>query len=284
MKQLVVISGKGGTGKTTMTASLAALARGEMVVADCDVDAPDLHLLLKPEVRETFDFLGLQAASIDPDKCTRCGKCEEACRFCAISDFAVDPAACEGCRVCTVVCPSEAVTMVDRISGHAFVSDTRFGTMVHAELFPGEEASGKLVTMVRELASRIAAEENKDLVIIDGSPGIGCPVIASITGTDLALVMTEPSISGAHDLERILAVAEHFGVEALVAVNKHDLNPEMTEEIGGLCGDLGVELAGRLPFDPEVVGAMIRGETLVEVEGPVGEAIRDLWERIRARL
>ncbi|HNT73197.1 MAG TPA: 4Fe-4S binding protein, partial [Methanothrix sp.] len=142
MKQLVVISGKGGTGKTTMTASLAALARGEMVVADCDVDAPDLHLLLKPEVRETFDFLGLQAASIDPDKCTRCGKCEEACRFCAISDFAVDPAACEGCRVCTVVCPSEAVTMVDRISGHAFVSDTRFGTMVHAELFPGEEASG----------------------------------------------------------------------------------------------------------------------------------------------
>lgn len=284
MKQLVVISGKGGTGKTTMTASLAALARGEMVVADCDVDAPDLHLLLKPEVRETFDFLGLQAASIDPDKCTRCGKCEEACRFCAISDFAVDPAACEGCRVCTVVCPSEAVTMVDRISGHAFVSDTRFGTMVHAELFPGEEASGKLVTMVRELASRIAAEENKDLVIIDGSPGIGCPVIASITGTDLALVMTEPSISGAHDLERILAVAEHFGVEALVAVNKHDLNPEMTEEIGELCGDLGVELAGRLPFDPEVVGAMIRGETLVEVEGPVGEAIRDLWERIRARL
>jgi len=284
MKQLVVISGKGGTGKTTMTASLAALARGKMVVADCDVDAPDLHLLLKPEVRETFDFLGLQAASIDPDKCTRCGKCEEACRFCAISDFAVDPAACEGCRVCTVVCPSEAVTMVDRISGHAFVSDTRFGTMVHAELFPGEEASGKLVTMVRELASRIAAEENKDLVIIDGSPGIGCPVIASITGTDLALVMTEPSISGAHDLERILAVAEHFGVEALVAVNKHDLNPEMTEEIGGLCGDLGVELAGRLPFDPEVVGAMIRGETLVEVEGPVGEAIRDLWGKIRARL
>lgn len=284
MKQLVVISGKGGTGKTTMTASLAALARGKMVVADCDVDAPDLHLLLKPEVRETFDFLGLQAASIDLDKCTRCGKCEEACRFCAISDFAVDPAACEGCQVCTVVCPSEAVTMVDRISGHAFVSDTRFGTMVHAELFPGEEASGKLVTMVRELASRIAAEENKDLVIIDGSPGIGCPVIASITGTDLALVMTEPSISGAHDLERILAVAEHFGVEALVAVNKHDLNPEMTEEIGGLCGDLGVELAGRLPFDPEVVGAMIRGETLVEVEGPVGEAIRDLWGKIRARL
>lgn len=284
MKQMVVVSGKGGTGKTTMTASLAALAKGEMVVADCDVDAPDLHLLLKPEVRETFDFYGLQAASIDPDRCTNCGECEKACRFGAISESVVDPDACEGCRVCTVVCPSEAVTMVDRISGHAFVSDTRFGTMVHAELFPGEEASGKLVTMVREIASRVAAEENKDLVIIDGSPGIGCPVIASITGTDLALVMTEPSISGAHDLERILAVTEHFGVEALVAVNKHDLNPEMTEEIGGLCRDLGVDFAGKLPFDPGVVGAMIQGKTLVEVEGPVGDAIRDVWERVRAKL
>ncbi|AET64862.1 ATP-binding protein [Methanothrix harundinacea] len=284
MKQLVVISGKGGTGKTTMTASLAALAKGEMVVADCDVDAPDLHLLLKPQVRETFDFYGLEVASIDPEKCTKCGKCEEACRFCAISDFAVDPAACEGCRVCTVVCPSEAVAMTDRISGHAFVSDTRFGTMVHAELFPGEEASGKLVTMVRELAAQVAEREGRDLVIIDGSPGIGCPVIASITGTDLALVMTEPSISGAHDLERILAVVEHFGVEALVAVNKHDLNPDMTERIGELCRDLGFDLAGKLPFDPGVVGAMVQRKTLVEVEGPVGDAIRDLWDKIRARL
>ncbi|MDF0593890.1 ATP-binding protein [Methanotrichaceae archaeon M04Ac] len=284
MKQLVVISGKGGTGKTTMAASLASLARGEMVVADCDVDAPDLHLLLQPQVRETIDFLGLQAAVIDPGKCTNCGECEKACRFDAICDFAVDPAACEGCRVCTIVCPSEAVTMVDRVSGHAFVSDTRFGTMVHAELLPGEEASGKLVAMVRKLASKAAEREDKELVIIDGSPGIGCPVIASITGTDLALVMTEPSISGVHDLERILAVTEHFGVEALVAVNKHDLNPDMTEEIGELCRDLGVDLVGRLPFDPGVVGAMVQGKTLVEVEGPVGDAIREVWSRIRMKL
>jgi MinD superfamily P-loop ATPase len=284
MKQLIVISGKGGTGKTTMTASLACLAKGSAVVADCDVDAPDLHLLLKPEIRDTHDFLGLKTAAIDPDRCTECGECEKACRFDAIHNYKVDPRSCEGCRVCTLVCPSEAVSMVERVSGHAYVSETRFGTMVHADLFPGEEASGKLVTMVRDLAFKVAEREKKDLILIDGSPGIGCPVIASITGTDLALVMTEPSISGAHDLERILGVTEHFGVKALVCVNKYDLNPEMTEEIGGLCRDLGVDLAGKLPFDPGVVEAMISGKTLVEVEGPVGRAIRPVWDRIRANL
>ena len=284
MKQIVVISGKGGTGKTTMTAALASLADGVAVLADCDVDAPDLHLILKPRIQETFDFLGLQTALIDPDKCTECGECEKACRFDAISDFEVDPASCEGCRVCTIVCPSEAVAMVDRISGHAYVSETRFGPMVHADLFPGEEASGKLVTMVREISSRIAEREDKELIIIDGSPGIGCPVIASITGTDIALVMTEPSISGAHDLERILGVARHFGVEAMVSINKYDLNLEMTEKIEGLCRDMGVEIAGKLPFDPGVVEAMISGKTLVEVGGPVGDAIRDVWDRIRTKL
>jgi MinD superfamily P-loop ATPase len=284
MKQLVVISGKGGTGKTTMTASLASLAGRETVVADCDVDAPDLHLLLKPEIRETFDFWGLQTAAIDPVKCTGCGECEKACRFDAIHDFQVDPRGCEGCKVCTLVCPSEAITMVDSVSGHAYISETRFGTMVHADLFPGEEASGKLVTMVRELAFKVAEREEKNLVLIDGSPGIGCPVIASITGTDLALIMTEPSVSGAHDLERILGVTEHFGVEPLVCVNKYDLNPKMTEEIERFCRDLGVDLAGELPFDPGVVEAMISGKTLIEVEGPVGEAIRSVWKRIKTKL
>jgi len=284
MKQLVVISGKGGTGKTTMTASLACLAKGIAVVADCDVDAPDLHLILRPEIKETFDFLGLQTASIDPERCTECGECEKACRFDAISNFEVDPRSCEGCKVCTIVCPSEAIAMVERVSGHAFVSETRFGTMVHADLFPGEEASGKLVTMVRELAFKVAEREKMDLVLIDGSPGIGCPVIASITGTEIALVMTEPSISGAHDLARILGVTEHFGVKSLVCVNKYDLNLEMTEEIEELCSELGVDLAGRLPFDPGVVEAMISGKTLVEVEGPVGEAIKSVWERIRTIL
>ena len=284
MKQIVVISGKGGTGKTTMAASLAALARGMAVVADCDVDAPDLHLILKPRVQETFDFLGLQTALIDPDRCTECGECEKACRFDAISDYQVDPASCEGCKVCTIVCPSEAVDMVDRVSGHAYISETRFGPMVHADLFPGEEASGKLVTMVREISARVAEREEKELIIIDGSPGIGCPVIASITGTDIALVMTEPTISGAHDLERILGVARHFGVEAMVTINKYDLNLEVTGKIEGLCRDLGVEIAGKLPFDPGVVEAMISGKTLVEVEGLVGDAIREVWDRIGAKL
>lgn len=284
MKQLVVISGKGGTGKTTMAASLASLAEGGMVVADCDVDAPDLHLILKPEIKETHDFLGLKIAKIDPDKCTKCGECEKACRFDAISDFQVDPRGCEGCKVCTLVCPSEAVRMIETISGHSYVSETRFGTMVHADLFPGEEASGKLVTMVRELAFKVAEREKKDLVLIDGSPGIGCPVIASITGTDIALVMTEPSISGAHDLERILSVTKHFGVKALVCVNKYDLNVEMTGEIEDLCREMGVDVVGKLPFDPGVVEAMISGTTLVEVEGPVGEAIRSVWDRIRENL
>lgn len=284
MKQLVVISGKGGTGKTTMTASLATLAGKAAVVADCDVDAPDLHLLLKPEIRETHDFFGLKTATIDPERCIECGECEKACRFDAIHNFRVDPKSCEGCQVCTIVCPSEAVGMVDSVSGHAFVSETRFGTMVHAELFPGEEASGKLVTMVRELAVKVAEREEKELVLIDGSPGIGCPVIASITGTDIALVMTEPSISGAHDLARILEVAEYFGVEALVCVNKYDLNPEMTGEIDRLCRELNVDVIGKLPFDPAVVEAMISEKTLVEVEGPVGEAIRSVWDRIRTKL
>jgi len=284
MKQLVVISGKGGTGKTTMTAALACLARGVAVVADCDVDAPDLHLLLKPKIRETHDFFGLQTARIDPARCIECGECEKACRFDAIRDFRVDPRSCEGCKVCTLVCPNEAISMVDSVSGHAYVSETRFGTMVHADLFPGEEASGKLVTMVRELAFKVAERERKDLILIDGSPGIGCPVIASLTGTDLALVMTEPSISGVHDLARILGVTEHFGIEPLVCVNKYDLSPEMTEEIEGLCRDLGVDIAGKLPFDPAVVEAMISEKTLVEVEGPVGRAIRSVWEKVRGRL
>jgi len=284
MKQLVVISGKGGTGKTTMTASLATLAGRAAVVADCDVDAPDLHLLLNPKIRETHDFFGLKIAAIDPERCTECGECERACRFGAIHNFKVDSRGCEGCRVCTIVCPSEAVSMVERVSGHAFVSETRFGTMVHAELFPGEEASGKLVTMVRELAVKVAEREKKEMVLIDGSPGIGCPVIASITGTDVALVMTEPSISGAHDLARILEVAEYFGVEALVCVNKYDLNPEMTGEIDRLCRELNVDVIGKLPFDPAVVEAMISEKTLVEVEGPVGEAVRSVWDRIRTKL
>jgi len=284
MKQITVISGKGGTGKTTIVASLAALAKGRAVIADCDVDAPDLHLILHPEVKERRDFLGMKRAFIDWSLCTDCKECQEHCRFAAIQDQEVDPLACEGCGVCQFVCPAEAVAMVDRLSGYAYISETRFGPLVHADLFPGEEASGKLVAMVREMAHDVAERLNLELVLIDGSPGIGCPVIASLTGTDLALIVTEPTLSGVHDLDRILGVAKHFGVLSLVCINKYDLNPEAAERIEELCRDRGVEVVGRLPFDTTVVDAMVAGRAVVEMDGPMGDAIKSLWRGVKMRL
>jgi MinD superfamily P-loop ATPase len=284
MKQIAVVSGKGGTGKTSLVASLAALARTQAVCADCDVDAPDLHLILQPEIKERREFFGIKRAIIDSSKCTQCGSCQEACRFNAICDFQVDPVLCEGCGVCKQVCPVEAVAMVERLSGYAYVSDTRFGPLVHAELFPGEEASGKLVAMVREMARDLAASRKLDLVLIDGSPGIGCPVIASLTGVDLALVVTEPTITGEHDLERILGVAWHFGIKTAVCINKHDLNPEATLRIEDLCQERAVMVAGRLPFDPTVIKAMVLGRAVVEIGGPVAKAISEMWNVLERKL
>jgi len=284
MKQMAIVSGKGGTGKTTLVASLAALAKGRAVIVDCDVDAPDLHLILRPAIRERRDFLGMKRAVIDESRCTKCGSCMEHCRFGAVHDFQIDPALCEGCGVCKLVCPAEAVAMIDRLSGYAYVSDTRFGPLVHAQLFPGEEASGKLVATVREMARDLAASQNLDLVLIDGSPGIGCPVIASLTGVDLALVVTEPTITGEHDLERILDVAEHFGIKTAVCINKHDLNLEAAQRIENLCLERGVDVAGRLPFDPSVVQAMVQELAVVELGGPVAEAIEELWSTLETQL
>jgi MinD superfamily P-loop ATPase len=284
MKQIAVVSGKGGTGKTSIMASLAALARGRATLADCDVDAPDLHLILKPEIRERREFYGIKKAFIDQSKCTSCGQCEENCRFDAVKDQQIDPMRCEGCGVCYLVCPAEAITMKDQLSGYAFISDTRFGPMVHAELFPGEEASGKLVTMVREMAREVTELGGLDLVIIDGSPGIGCPVIASITGSDLVLIVTEPTVSGVHDLERILGVVEHFGIRPLVCINKFDLNPDAASQIEEHCKDIGVEVVGRVPFHSSVVEAMVRGQAVVEGEGPAADTIRELWVRLSKEL
>ena len=277
MKQIAVVSGKGGTGKTSIIASLASLARSRAVFADCDVDAPDLHLILRPVVRERREFFGIKRAFIDSDKCTQCGSCQDACRFAAIADFQVDPALCEGCGVCKLVCPAEAVEMRESLAGYAYLSDTRFGPLVHAELFPGEEASGKLVAMVREMARELAAMRKLDLILIDGSPGIGCPVIASLTGVNLALVVTEPTITGEHDLERILDVAGHFGINTAVCINKCDLYPEGSRRIEALCRERAVMVAGRLPFHPSVVEAMVSGRAVVENGGPVAEAISEMW-------
>jgi MinD superfamily P-loop ATPase len=277
MKQLAVVSGKGGTGKTSLVASLAALSSGRAVIADCDVDAPDLHLILQPTIRERHEFFGMKRAFIDESKCTKCGSCEEHCRFGAVNDFRIDPALCEGCSFCKLVCPSEAVALMDRLSGYAYISDTRFGPMVHAELLPGEEASGKLVAMVREMARNLAVSLKWNLVLIDGSPGIGCPVIATLTGVDLALVVTEPTITGEHDLERILGVTEHFGIKTAVCINKHDLNIEAAKHIELFCMERGVNVAGRLPFDPAVVEAMVLAKPVVELGGPAAEAISEMW-------
>ncbi|MEI6102690.1 MAG: ATP-binding protein [Methanothrix sp.] len=277
MKQMAVVSGKGGTGKTSIVASLAALTSGQAVYADCDVDAPDLHLILLPQIRERRQFFGIKRAFIDSSKCTRCDSCQDACRFAAIADFQVDPALCEGCGVCKLVCPAEAVEMRECLAGYAYLSDTRFGPLVHAELLPGEEASGKLVAMVREMARDLAAMHKLDLILIDGSPGIGCPVIASLTGVDLALVVTEPTITGEHDLERILDVARHFGINTAVCINKYDLNPVAAQHIEALCLERSVMVAGRLPFHPSVVEAMVLGRAVAENGGPVADAISEMW-------
>jgi MinD superfamily P-loop ATPase len=282
MKQLTVLSGKGGTGKTTLTAALAVLAKNA-VVADCDVDAPDLHLLLHPEVIEMQQFKGSKVAVINEAKCVRCGVCREKCAFGAInSDLKVDAIACEGCGVCTIVCPANAVTLVERISGSAYISKTKYGFMSHALLHPGEANSGKLVTLVRQNAKILAEKEKSDLIIIDGSPGIGCPVIASITGVDAGLVITEPTPSGIHDLERVLRLLEHFHVTPFVCVNMCDINEINTEKILRFCGENGVEVVGKIPFSPKVTEAMVNGKSVIEYspKGTVAKEIEGIWEKI----
>lgn len=283
-RQMTVISGKGGTGKTSIVAALAGLFE-RLVLADCDVDAADLHLVVGHERLEESEFMGLKSAVIDGDKCVECGLCIDNCRFMAIRDYRVDGLLCEGCGVCRLVCPHDAVSLVDKPSGKCFVSKTGFGPMVHARLYPGEEASGKLVTRVREKACLIAGKEGYPLVLIDGSPGIGCPVIASIGGVDLVLVVTEPTVSGVHDLERILSVAGHFGVSAAVVVNKYDINRENTDKIIEYCREKCVPVVGRIPYDLSFTKAQIRGSSVLETGGgQVCESIKAIHGRVRSIL
>lgn len=285
MKQLTVISGKGGTGKTSIAAAFASLA-DNAVLADCDVDAADLHLLLDPSVEQTMDFTGLPVASIDSEGCIACGRCREHCVFDAIdASFKVQSAACEGCSVCAYVCPVDAVEMQPRTAGQAFTSSTRFGPMAHARLYAGEEASGRLVTMVREQARDLADEHHKEMVIVDGPPGIGCPVIAAITGVDLVLVVTEPTLSAIHDLERILGVAAHFDVPAVVCINKHDINEDNSDDIATYCQEKEVPVVGRIPYDEAMTKAMVQQKTIVEYDhGATSERVADLWRRVQQRL
>lgn len=295
VKELVVISGKGGTGKTSIVAAFAALAK-DVVLADCDVDAPDLHLVLEPRVERRETFSAGQRARIKAGHCTACGKCEEICRFDAIffdgpgngfieRTFRVDPVACEGCGVCAWFCAEDAIEFGPVVNGEWFISETRFGPMVHAKLGTAEENSGKLVSIVRTNAKRIAEERGPGLVLIDGSPGIGCPVIASITGASLVLAVTEPTVSGWHDLERVAALTRHFAIPTLVCVNQWDHNPEVCERVEASARQMGLELAGRVRYDRAVTEAEIRARSVIEYQrdGCAAE-IRAVWDLVEARL
>lgn len=285
MKELLVISGKGGTGKTTVLGSFAVLSESK-VLADADVDAPNLHLLLAPQMRSEEEYIGAAFAVMNAESCTGCGLCEQSCRFGAISDLEINPRRCEGCGVCAVVCPAGAIAMREEPTGRIFVSDTRYGPLIHARLNPAAEASGKLVTQVRERARRLAGDAGAELILTDGSPGIGCPVIASLAGVDYALVVTEPTPPGRHDMERVLQVAAHFGVPAGLCVNKWDLNPQLAEEIEQVGEAAGALPLARIPFDDAVAESTVEGVPLVEhaSDGLARAAIVDLWQAVARSL
>ena len=287
--ELVIISGKGGTGKTSITASLAMLAE-KAVLADCDVDAADLHLILQPTVENIHTFTAGREAVIRREDCASCGVCQQNCRFGGIvrekgnngkARYFVDDTHCEGCGVCVHFCPAQAIDFPERVCGEWYVSRTRRGPMVHACLGIGAENSGKLVATVRREAVRIAREKDYPLIIVDGPPGIGCPVIASVTGASMVLVVTEPTLSGAHDLERVLKLTGHFGIPTAVCVNKWDLNPEMTEQIEARVENVNADVAGRVRYDNSVTMAQIQEKAVVEIESASADDIRNLWSRLK---
>lgn len=288
MKQLVILSGKGGTGKTSLAAAFAHLASqsplaNRIVLADVDVDAANLELVLQSRLLEQEDFLGGQVAVIDKNTCASCGDCEAVCRFDAIhhtdSFYAVDPIACEGCAACVYQCPNESISMHEQVAGVSCVSDTRYGPLYHANLYAGRENSGKLVTLVKQRARLQALDENRDLVIVDGPPGIGCPVISAASGADLALIVAEPTAAGVHDMKRILQITEHFQLPSLVCINKADIYLLGTKQIEAYCWDNDFDVAGRIPFDEVVTDAMVHGEpvTAYKPNAPISQAIIGIW-------
>jgi MinD superfamily P-loop ATPase len=298
VKQLVILSGKGGTGKTSVAAALAHLAAAgdrpvRAVLADADVDAANLELVLNPTRLEAHGFTGGGVAVIDPALCNGCGLCIEVCRFDALGASsaegetpAVDPIACDGCAACVTQCPPGAIHMEARTAGQWFRSDSRYGPLFHAALRPAQENSGKLVTMVKRQARLLALDEGYELIIVDGPPGIGCPVISAAAGAELALIVTEPTAAGVHDLARVLQTTQHFAVPALVCVNKADLYPEGTEHIEAHCRARDVEVIGHIPFDAVVTEAMVQGEpvTAYRPGAPASRAIGRIWQAVAAWL
>ncbi len=285
MQEVVVISGKGGTGKTSVLSGLANFGPSK-VLADCDVDAADLHLVLHPSIQQENEFISGEIARIDADTCTECGLCRQYCRFGAIDDsFRVWKQDCEGCALCLHVCPSGAVKMEARFNGYWYVSRTRFGTMVHAALLPGEENSGKLVNIVRTEARQIAQDNAIDLILTDGSPGIGCPVIASLSRASLALIVAEPTLAAIGDLKRVQELTAYFRIPSGIVINKADINETLSREIDVFAREKGLPLLGRIPYSEAVTRAQIEGRSIVEHDpGGLGSILLRIWEEIRAKL
>jgi MinD superfamily P-loop ATPase len=286
MKELVIISGKGGTGKTSLVAAFASLAPNK-VLSDADVDAADLHLIMSPQTTERHDFQAGHSAIINLDKCTRCGLCRDLCRFNAISEsYTVNPMDCEGCGVCVYFCPENAVNFPVKTCGEWYISETRFGPMVHARLGIAEENSGKLVTLVRQEAKKLAEARKLDLILTDGPPGIGCPVIASLGGASAALIVTEPTVAGRHDMERVAQLAEFFRVPVMVCVNKADLNPDATRDIQRFSEEKGYTFLGTIPFDPVFTKAMVAGQPIIEYDNhtEAAGALRQIWQKVSSQM
>jgi MinD superfamily P-loop ATPase len=284
IKQLAIVSGKGGTGKTTIAAAFAALAKDKVMV-DCDVDAADLYLLLRPKILTQEKYFGGRSPHVDLEKCTQCGLCTEICRFHAIDDGVVNPISCEGCGFCSHICPESAIAMEEAFSGDWFVSETLYGPFVHARLGIGEENSGKLVTVVRKKAMEVAQEKGLELILIDGPPGIGCPVTASLAGVNLVLAITEPTLSGIHDLERILKLSDHFKIPSMVCINKFDLNLENSAHIASYCKKNGSRLIGEIPYEPRVVEALVQRKTVMDCPcNEVQGILLKMWQGIEMTL
>lgn len=283
MREIVIISGKGGTGKTSVCAAFSHLARNA-VICDLDVDAPDLHILLDPRVRSSEPFISGNTAVVEASLCTGCGRCAELCRFGAASrsdgKAVVDELRCEGCGVCVDLCPARAIRFPETHCGDWYVSETRMGLMVHAQLFPGRENSGRLVTLLKRKARELAEENGRDLILCDGSPGVGCPVISSLSGASLAVTVVEPTPSGRHDFLRVASLCDHFRIPVAALINKADLNEKEASLIEKECEDRGYALLGRLPFDPAVTEAMVHRKALTELPGKLSEILRRAWDAV----
>jgi len=295
MKQLVILSGKGGTGKTSVAAAFADLlslenAPFKTVLADADVDASNLELVLMPSVVEREEFWGGSVAEIDSDNCNACGICAEVCRFDAVSVkddvYTVDPIACDGCAACVYQCPNEAISMKEQLAGEWYPSESLYGPLFHAMLIPAQENSGKLVTLVKQQARLLALDEAYDLVLVDGPPGIGCPVISAVSGANLALIVAEPTASGVHDMHRVLETTRHFGVEALICINKADIYLDGTNKIEEFCQKENIRMVGKIPFDLMVTESMVQGKpvTSYQPESPASLAIRTVWAEVMKAL